>query len=162
MSDGPRYDDDFYAWTQHQAVVLREMAVTDNRFDREHVAEEIEDLGKSERDAVRSQIRRILEHFLKLAYSNAEQTRFGWQESIDDARETLEYKLSATLRRGAEEELGALYHRARRRAARPLLEHGEKEAADALPEICPFSLDEICREDWYPERVAGNASPPAG
>ena len=55
MPDGPRYEDDFYAWTQHQAEVLRTMPVSDNRFDREHVAEEIEDLGKSERDAVRSQ-----------------------------------------------------------------------------------------------------------
>ena len=72
MPDGPRYEDDFYAWTQHQAEVLRTMPVSDNRFDREHVAEEIEDLGKSERDAVRSQIRRIIEHLLKLAYSPAE------------------------------------------------------------------------------------------
>jgi len=38
MPDGPRYDDDFYAWTQHQAEVLRTMPVSDNRFDREHVA----------------------------------------------------------------------------------------------------------------------------
>jgi Domain of unknown function DUF29 len=57
MPDGPRYEDDFYAWTQHQAEVLRSMPAPDNRFDREHVAEEIEDFGKSERDAVRSQIR---------------------------------------------------------------------------------------------------------
>ena len=54
MPDGPRYDDDFYAWTQHQAQVLRTLRTRDNRFDREHLAEEIEDLGKSERDAVRS------------------------------------------------------------------------------------------------------------
>ena len=53
MPDGPRYEDDFYAWTQHQAIVLRTMAVADNRFDRENVAEEIEALGRSERDAVR-------------------------------------------------------------------------------------------------------------
>jgi hypothetical protein len=37
-----RYDDDFYAWTQYQAAVVREMPVADNRFDREHVAEEID------------------------------------------------------------------------------------------------------------------------
>jgi len=73
MPDGPRYDDDFYAWTQHQAEVLRSLPVTDDRFDREHVAEEIEDLGKSERDAVRSQIRRIIEHLLKLGYSPAKE-----------------------------------------------------------------------------------------
>jgi hypothetical protein len=78
MPDGPRYEDDFYAWTQHQAAVLRSMPVSDNRFDREQVAEEIEDLGESERDAVRSRIRRIIEHFLNLAYSPAEQPRFGW------------------------------------------------------------------------------------
>ena len=75
MPDGPRYDDDFYAWTQHQAEVLRTMPVSDNRFDREHVAEEIEDLGKSERDTVRSQIRRIVEHFLELGHSPAEDPR---------------------------------------------------------------------------------------
>ena len=50
MPDGPRYDDDFYAWTQYQADVLRTMAVADNRFDRENVVEEVEALGRSERD----------------------------------------------------------------------------------------------------------------
>jgi hypothetical protein len=32
MPDGPRYEDDFYAWTQHQAMAMRTMAVADNRF----------------------------------------------------------------------------------------------------------------------------------
>ena len=155
MPDGPRYEDDFYAWTQHQAAVLREMPASDNRFDREHVAEEIEDLGKSERDAVRSQIRRIIEHFLKLAYSSAKEPRFGWIESIEDAREALEDKLTATLRRDAANTLDELYQRSRRRAARALRQYGEPGAADALPQTCPYSLDDICREDWYPDRVAG-------
>jgi hypothetical protein len=150
MPDGPRYEDDFYAWTQYQAEVLRSLHVSDNRFDREHVAEEIEDLGKSERDAMRSQIRRIIEHFLKLTYSPAEQPRFEWMQTIDDARETLSDKLTATLRRNAEENLDKLYADGRRRAARGLLRHGEADAAVALPELCPYTLDEICQEDWYP------------
>jgi acetyl-CoA carboxylase carboxyltransferase component len=150
MPDGPRYDDDFYAWTQYQAEVLRTMAAADNRFDREHVAEEIEDLGKSERDAVRSQIRRIIEHFLKLAYSPEEEPRLDWMQTIDDAREALSDKLTATLHRNAEESLEKLYAEGRRRAARGLVRHGEPDAADALPLQCPYSLEEICREDWYP------------
>ena len=150
MPDGPRYEDDFYAWTQHQAGVLRSMPVSDNRFDREHIAEEIEDLGKSERDAVRRQIRRIIEHFLKLAHSGAEQPRFDWMETIDDARETLSDKLTPTLGRDAEANLEKLYAEGRRRAARGLRRHGEPDAADLLPSTCPWSLDEICREDWYP------------
>ena len=152
MPDGPRYEDDFYAWTQHQAEVLRTMPVSDNRFDREHVAEELEDLGKSERDSVRSQIRRIIEHLLKLAYSPAEQPRFGWMDTIDDARETLADKLTATLRRDAEENFDKLYIEGRRRAARGLSRNGEPAVADTLPPASPYSLDEICREDWYPDR----------
>ena len=125
MPAGPLYEDDFYAWTQYQAEVLRSMPAPDNRFDREHVAEELEDLGKSERDAVRSQIRRIIEHFLKLAYSPAEPPRFDWMETIDDARQTLSDKISPTLWRDAEAVLDKLFAEARRQAARGLRRHGE-------------------------------------
>ena len=152
MPDGPRYDDDFHAWTQHQAKVLREMAVADNRFDRENVAEEIESLGRSERDAVRSRIRRIIEHLLKLANSPAEPPRSDWMASIGEARDTLGDKLSPTLRRDAEENLSKLYADGRRRADRDLCRYGEPAAAEALPSACPYSLDDICREDWYPDR----------
>jgi hypothetical protein len=152
MPDGPRYEDDFYAWTQHQAAVLREMPATDNRFDREHVAEEIEDLGKSERDAVRSQIRRIIEHLLKLAYSPAEPPRPDWIETILDARQALSDKISPTLRHDAEAALDKLYSDGRKRAAAGLRRHGEAAAADTLPKTCPYSLDDICRDEWYPDR----------
>jgi hypothetical protein len=150
MPDGPRYEDDFYAWTQHQAEVLRTMPVADNRFDREHVAEEIEDLGKSERDAVRSQIRRIIEHLLKLTYSPAEQPRFDWMHSISEARAALEDKLSPTLRRDVEATLERLYAQARRNAVLSLRNFGEQQAAQAFPDACPYSLDEVCQQDWYP------------
>ncbi len=150
MPDGPRYEDDFYAWTQHQAEVLRTMPVSDNRFDREHVAEEIEDLGKSERDAVRRQIRRIIEHLFKLGYSPARQPRFDWMHSISDARSALEDKLSPTLRRDTGAMLERLYAQACRNATLSLRTFGEQEAAQAFPEKCPYSLDEICQQDWYP------------
>ena len=138
MPDGPRptgpdYDDDFYAWTQYQAEVLRAMACDDNRFDRDHVAEEIEDLGKSERDAVRSQIRRIIEHLLKLACSPATQPRYDWMETLVDARQTLADKLTPTLQRDLESTLERLYADARHRAELGLRRYGEHDAADRLP-----------------------------
>ena len=116
MPDGPHYDDDFFAWTQHQAMVLRTMAVADNRFDRENVAEEIEDLGRSQRDAVRSQIRRIIGHLLKLSYSPTRQPRFELMASSAEARDTLEDQISPTLRRDAEGMLAKLYEGGRNRA----------------------------------------------
>lgn len=67
ISTRPRlYDEDFYAWTRAQAEELRRLAATRPNLplDLELVAEEIEDLGKSERDAVFSLTQRIIEHLL--------------------------------------------------------------------------------------------------
>ena len=116
MPDGPRYDDDFYAWTQYQAEVLRTMRRADNRLDRENLAEEVEDLGKSERNAVYSQITRILEHFLKLAYSPADRPRYGWMGSIVEARQQLRRHLTPTLRSIAAGNFPDLYEDARETA----------------------------------------------
>jgi hypothetical protein len=151
MADGPRYDDDFYAWTQYQAQVLRDMPAPDNRFDREHVAEEIEDLGKSERNAMRSEVRRILEHFLKIAYSPAAEPRLAWKESIANARAELDDRLTATLRRDIEAELPRLYARAKDVAEASLDRYGEADAATGFPARCPYTLEEILKIGWYPE-----------
>jgi hypothetical protein len=155
MPDEPRYDDDFFAWTQHQGMVLRTMVVSDNHFDRENVAEEIEASGRSERDAVRSQIRRIIEHFLKLAYSPAEQPRFDWMASIAEARAILGDKISPTLRRDAETMLARLYQDGRHRAELALRSRGEMQAADNLPRECPYTIDDILRRGWYSDGIGG-------
>jgi len=156
MPDGPRptgpdYDEDFYAWTQYQAEVLRSLRTDDNRFDREHLAEEMEDLGKSERDTVDSQIVKILEHLLKLAYSPADRPRYGWMGSIADARRILRKRLTPTLRRYVEDDLAELYRDGREAAELSLCDHGEHDAAAILPSSCPFTLDRILDREWYPE-----------
>lgn len=151
MPDGPRYDDDFFAWTQYQAEVLRTLRTRDNRFDGEHLAEEIEDLGNSERDTVRSQVRRILVHFLKLTYSPAQDPRFDWMASIIDARAVLDDKLSSSLRQDVEARLTRLYAAARKQTVVDLLKYHERAAAAALPAECPYTVDQLLAEDWYPE-----------
>ena len=152
--DGPGYDEDFYAWTQYQAGVLRSMPCDDNRFDRENVAEEIEDLGRNTREAVRSQVRRILVHLLKLAYSPASDPRRGWRGLIIDARTELADRLSPTLRQELSAALGMIYTAARKRVASDLQDYGEQEAMALLPETCPYTLDQILEDDWYPEPPA--------
>jgi hypothetical protein len=151
MPDGPRYDDDFYAWTQYQAQVLRSLDTRDNRFDRENLAEEVEDLGRSQRDTVRSQVERILVHFLKLTHSPARPPRSGWIDSIIEARSVLENKLSPTLQHDVAERLPRLFQIARKRAVAQLEDYGEAAAAAALPNECPYTVDQILAEDWYPE-----------
>jgi hypothetical protein len=151
MPDGPRYDDDYYAWTQYQAEVLRTMRRADNRLDRERVAEEIEDLGKSERDAVRSQVVRIIEHLLKLQSSPAIDPRFDWMASIVEARRVLADKITTTLQRDVERTLPQLYSDGRELADIGLRKFGEDAGASRLPTACPYTLEEIRQRSWYPK-----------
>ena len=57
------YDTDFVEWADQTAALVR--AGRFNEVDVENLAEEIEGLGKSERKAVRSQLRRMLMHLIK-------------------------------------------------------------------------------------------------
>ncbi|MGH6920050.1 MAG: DUF29 domain-containing protein, partial [Geminicoccaceae bacterium] len=105
------YERDYHAWTQVQAAALRRMVREriETVLDLPHLAEEVEDLGRSERDAVRSQVRRIIEHLLKLEYSDAREARDGWKDTVADARAVLDDKLSESLRRDLEAVLPRLY-----------------------------------------------------
>jgi hypothetical protein len=150
---GPRYQDDFYAWTQYQAAVVRQMPVTDIGFDREHVAEEIEALGHSERDAVRSHIRLMITRILLLTHSPAELPRSQWRDAIEDARQIVSDKMTASLRRETESILARLYTDGRNRAALTLCQQGAHKAAAELAFVCPYTLDHLLLEDWYPERL---------
>ena len=56
------YQTDYYAWTRQQAAALRAMAVAsaDSTLDLENLAEEVESLGRSDLNTVRSQVQRII------------------------------------------------------------------------------------------------------
>jgi Domain of unknown function DUF29 len=146
------YKEDFYAWTRDQAKALRHLAATRPKveLDFPHLIEEVADLGTSQRDAVRSQVRRIIEHCLKLEYAAARDPRAGWHETIIDARIVLEDKLTRTLHSGLKRRLPKLYDQARRAAGASLRVHGEHAAADVLPAECPYRLADLLRYDWYP------------
>jgi hypothetical protein len=146
------YDEDFFAWTRDQAGALRRMARArwNGPLDLEHLAEEIEDLGSERRDAVRSQVRRIIEHLLKLEYSAAQAPRSGWKDSIDDARAEIEDRLTRTIRRDIVQQLPRLFALARRKAERGLRDNGEAEAAALLPGANPYELEAILAHGWYP------------
>jgi hypothetical protein len=155
------YDEDFFAWTRDQAAALRGMAQQrwNGPLDLEHLAEEIEDVGSDRRDAVRSQVRRIIEHLLKLEHSRAVNPRSGWKDSIDDARDEIEDKLTRTIRRDIVDELPRLFARARYKAARGLRENGEEQDAASLPSANPYRLDDILAHAWYPPNRHGISDP---
>ena len=71
MTDLKRlYQRDFAAWSKQQAEALRAAGRggSNQPLDWENLAEEIEDLGISQRSALRSQILRIIQHLVKLEH----------------------------------------------------------------------------------------------
>ena len=151
------YKDDFYAWTREQAGALRRLA--DQRWngplDLLHLAEEVEDLGSEQRWAVESQLERVLEHLLKLEHSPSPEPRRQWMISVNSARGEIRRRLTGTIRREVEPGLADRYSLARRNARLALLDHGEKDAACALPQDCPYSFADLVADEWWPTNRHG-------
>jgi hypothetical protein len=139
------YEADFFAWTRLQARELRRLAQmrSNAALDCAHLAEEIADLGKEQRNALRSWVTRVLEHLLLLEHVPAEQPRRGWIDEIIDFRDEIEQRLTPSLRRDLQRQLPRLYERARGRLQRKLTLRGEGDVAAHLPDACPYDLDQV-------------------
>ena len=127
------YDDDFYAWTQEQARLLREAARErlNTPIDWDHVAEEIEDMGRNDRRAINSHLARIIEHLLKLEFSPASDPRSGWRKSVREQRAAAVDALVETIsaRHGAAIAMAAASDRLRRTLAHAANRYDETDDA---------------------------------
>ncbi len=146
MPGSDLYERDYYAWIQKQVRALRNHRV--DEIDWTNVAEEIEDLGKSEKRSVESQIARTVEHLLKLAYAPARMkslNRRGWELSIREARHQIRKLLheSPSLRRKANTLFADAYESGRTAALIAL-----KAPDSGLPESSPWSLEQVLDEDF--------------
>lgn len=152
----PRYEADFYEWAREQAALLR--AGRYEELDLQNLIEEVDDLGLSLYRSVRSRVRTIIEHLLKMEYSPAQDPQSLWRDTIAVQRADLDDDLTPGLRARIEAELPKQYERARAAAGRALCRYGEDSAADALPETCPYALEQIVG-DWLPEPVRRGTRP---
>jgi len=141
------YDEDFYVWAERQAELLRAGRL--DKLDLENLILEVEGLADVKRSAVLNNARVVIEHLLKLQHSPAQDPRGGWEDSVFEHRSRLEIDLTPRLRQILADELARVYHLARRNSEASLRRHGETAAADALPETCPYTLDQITG-DWLP------------
>ena len=101
----------------------------------------------SERSAVFSLVRLIIQHFLLATYSPATEQRRHWLDEVDEFRSRIEDKLTPQIRREVKAGLDLIYSRARRNVTRKLCRYGEEAAAARLPETGPYTLEQILG-DW--------------
>jgi hypothetical protein len=154
MAEADLYEHDFIAWTEQQAKALREAARHPSNLglDWEHLAEEIEDLGRSYRRALASHVSTAIEHLLKLEFSPATEPRRGWRDTVRRARAEIEAWLEDEP--GLRPRLPGIVEqekpRAARLAAQGLLDFDEN-AEGVRERLHDMYSDEQILGDWFPD-----------
>lgn len=131
------YEKDFYQWTQIQASLLKKGEF--EKVDLEHIIEEIETLGKSDKRALYGYCVVLLHHLLKNTFAPEKKGNSkSWDASIINSRNAIKRLLrdSPSLKKECEEILDEAYQEARQMA---ILETGDQK----FPKDCPWSIKEI-------------------
>jgi hypothetical protein len=143
MSD--LYEDDFLLWSERQAELLRKRAagepVNDDEIDWPNVAEEIEDVGRSELHTVESLLVQALRHMLKAHCWPLSRELPHWEAEARSARGDAAARFAPSMRQRID--MARLYRRALR---------GLPETIDGTPPLpappseCLVTLDELMSE----------------
>ncbi len=142
--DLPGYEQDLVAWAFANARLLREGRF--DSLDAENIAEELEDLGRSEKRALASHLRVLLLHLLTW---QAQPARRGpsWRRSIRNARQEIEEIVaeSPSLAQRLPEMIAQAYPKA--------LESAIDEIglpSNRFPPRCRFRQDELLSSTFWP------------
>ena len=139
------YEKDFYAWTVETAKALKAKAF--GKVDIEHLVEEVESMGASERRELASRLEQLLMHLLKLKYQSNYINTSSWVRSIKEQRKRLAklLKTQPSFKNLVNDEVDDSYQLAILKASE---ETGLKE--EVFPSECPFTVEQILDESYYP------------
>ena len=137
------YDEDFYAWTQAQAALLRAAKTSD--LDYANLAEEIESLGCWDKHELEERLEAVLHHLLTW-WGKPEERCGRWASQILEERHAMARLLrdSPSLQAQLETLLADVYPSIRQQVL-------EEVGLRLLPESCPFPVADILRDDFWPE-----------
>jgi hypothetical protein len=139
------YEEDFVAWTQEQAQMLRARATLG--LDWDNLAEEIESMGRRDRRDLESRLRRIIHHLLKWQVQPERRGR-SWRDTLIEQRRQAEklVKESPSLR----PQLRALRDEAYPDAVRDAVRDTGLRA-QTFPADCPFTTEQILDQQYVPD-----------
>jgi hypothetical protein len=138
------YERDFLLWLENTTKLLKEQRFTE--LDLENLIEEIEDMGKSQRSALESNLVVILLHLLKWKYQPEKHSN-SWKASIREHRRRIrsQFKDSPSLKRYFAEIFVECYGDARGLAAD---ETGLELVT--FPKDLPFTIEQVLDSDFLP------------
>jgi hypothetical protein len=144
-----RYETDFVKWAEEQATLL-----TERRFDLldlDNLIEEVDDLAGRHRDALQSQMQRLLVPLLKLTYTTGSREPVRvWRRRARDARQAIDKLIDRypSLRNRLPHERTFSYPHAVRDAHDELSDYGDEH--ELFPTACPWTLDELLDHEFWP------------
>lgn len=139
------YQQDYYAWTQEQAALIR--AGQFSKLDLAHLADEIEDMGKSEKRALESRLEVLLMHLLKWQIQQDRRSK-SWRLTIADQRRRLLKLLgeNPSLKAALAESIEDIYPSA---VIAAVNETGLD--IERFPSACPYTQSQIFDSDYWPD-----------
>lgn len=145
MARSALYETDFYAWAKEQAELLRAGKLT--QADIDHIAEEIDSMGRTEKRELISRLTILLLHLLKWRFQPTLRGR-SWRLSIEGQRLDVEAHLAdnPSLKAVLGEAIAQAYRRATIEAQR---ETGLE--ASAFSPSCPWSFGEMMDAGFWPD-----------
>ncbi|SJM93356.1 DUF29 domain-containing protein [Crenothrix polyspora] len=138
------YEADIIAWANEQAQFVR--AGRFELLDLEHIAEEIEDVGKSEQRELASRMAVLIAHLLKWQFQ-PERQGTSWQRTITEQRKSLGFHIkqvpSLKSKLNDPEWFAAIWSDAVTMAV-------NETGMAGFPKSCPWSIEEILSSEWLP------------
>jgi hypothetical protein len=144
ISLGERYETDFFGWLHAQARHLRNRDY--ERLDTANLAEELEGLARSDKRALRSHLRQLICHLLKMQFQAQKRSR-SWILTATRARDDISELLneSPSLRTQLKEMTESVYPQALRLASAQT-----KLPPAHFPSSCPYSLEQLVDPEFFP------------
>jgi hypothetical protein len=139
------YETDFYAWANEQATLLRSGKLAE--ADIEHIAEEIESMGKTEKRELISRLSVLLAHLLKWKFQPALRGK-SWRLTIIEQRNAVADHLAdnPSLKSKTGDAMKIAYRGAVIQAAKETtLDQGD------FPAVCPWTYNKVIDPGFWPD-----------
>ncbi|AFZ12966.1 protein of unknown function DUF29 [Crinalium epipsammum PCC 9333] len=139
------YEQDYYLWLETLANQIR--SGNFDALDWENLLEELENFGRSEKNALKSRLAVLLLHLLKYQYQPSHRSN-SWLCTINEQRRQINFVLedSPSLQSYLTDIFEKCYTVARRDAAS---ETGL--FINIFPKEVPFTIEDTVNFDWLPE-----------